>query len=97
MLGRQEARPGRACGGLAVGLARSEAEVAAAQRLRYAVFADELGARLSGPAPGLDEDRFDRFCEHPDLAILLPLARLDPRYARRLFRDAEAPAPRLTV
>jgi putative hemolysin len=49
---------------LAVGLARTDAEILAAQRLRYAVFADELGARLSGPAPGIDEDRFDAYCEH---------------------------------
>ena len=57
---------------LALGLARSEAEVVEAQRLRYAVFAEELGARLAGPAPGIDEDRFDEFCDHlvvRDLAI----------------------------
>jgi putative hemolysin len=45
-------------------MARSTAEVREAQRLRYAVFGDEMGARLSGPEPGIDEDRFDEFCEH---------------------------------
>lgn len=47
--------------------ARDEGEVREAQRLRYAVFADEMGARLSPPAgtpPGLDVDVFDPFCEH---------------------------------
>ncbi|HEU4459016.1 MAG TPA: GNAT family N-acyltransferase [Methylibium sp.] len=47
--------------------ARDEGEVREAQRLRYAVFADEMGARLAPPAgtpPGLDVDVFDPFCEH---------------------------------
>lgn len=39
-------------------------EVEAAQRLRHLVFADELGARLDTPRPGLDVDRFDAFCDH---------------------------------
>ncbi|APV50085.1 hypothetical protein BWI17_10545 [Betaproteobacteria bacterium GR16-43] len=33
-----------------------------AQRLRYLVFADELGAKL--PPTGFDEDRFDAHCDH---------------------------------
>lgn len=48
---------------LTVGLARRWDEVEAAQRLRYEVFTQALGARLEG-RPGLDEDRFDRHCEH---------------------------------
>jgi putative hemolysin len=47
--------------------ARHEDEVAQAQRLRYQVFAQEMGARLR-PAPGTpdgyDADLFDRYCEH---------------------------------
>lgn len=39
-------------------------EVRAAQRLRYRVFAEELGAVLHTPEPGLDVDRFDAFCDH---------------------------------
>jgi putative hemolysin len=39
-------------------------EVRAAQRLRYRVFADELGAVLHTPEPGLDIDPFDAFCDH---------------------------------
>ncbi|MFJ1864326.1 GNAT family N-acetyltransferase [Streptomyces sp. NPDC088097] len=47
-----------------VRLARDEAEVRAAQRLRHQVFAGELGARLDGPEPGLDVDAFDAYCDH---------------------------------
>jgi len=47
-----------------ISLARSLDEVREAQRLRYAVFSGEMGARLVGPEPGVDEDRFDAFCEH---------------------------------
>jgi putative hemolysin len=36
--------------------------VEAAQRLRYRVFADELGARLD--ESGIDVDDFDAYCEH---------------------------------
>jgi putative hemolysin len=39
-------------------------EVRAAQRLRYRVFAEELGALLHTSEPGLDIDRFDAFCDH---------------------------------
>ncbi|MBU6436921.1 MAG: GNAT family N-acetyltransferase [Betaproteobacteria bacterium] len=34
------------------------------QTLRWQVFADELGARLRSPTPGLDVDPFDAFCDH---------------------------------
>lgn len=44
--------------------ARHQDEVRAAQRLRYDVFAGEMGARLSTPLPGHDIDLFDNFCEH---------------------------------
>jgi len=47
-----------------VGYARSRGEIREAQRLRYAIFAEEMGARLAGPESGVDEDRFDAFCEH---------------------------------
>lgn len=50
--------------GLAVGWARHQDEVRAAQRLRHEVFAGEMGARLSTPLPGHDVDLFDDFCEH---------------------------------
>ncbi|MDO9236564.1 MAG: GNAT family N-acyltransferase [Aquabacterium sp.] len=47
--------------------ARTEEDVRAAQRLRYSIFADELGARLSVPAGSPakhDIDLFDPYCEH---------------------------------
>ena len=49
---------------LSVTLAATDRDVDAAQRLRYRVFAGEMGARLSGPAAGRDEDEFDAWCEH---------------------------------
>ncbi len=47
--------------------ASSEEDVREAQRLRYRIFADEMGAQLSSPADaplGHDIDRFDPFCDH---------------------------------
>jgi putative hemolysin len=49
---------------LTMGFARNAAEVAEAQRLRYMVFAEEMGARLGPAAEGLDSDRFDAHCRH---------------------------------
>lgn len=52
---------------LEVAWARHADEVADAQRLRWRVFAGEMGARLTPPpgtAAGLDADLFDPFCEH---------------------------------
>lgn len=49
-----------------VAWAASEDDVRAAQRLRYEVFADEMGARLPPDAQQhrLDRDRFDAYCDH---------------------------------
>ncbi|MEU3344727.1 GNAT family N-acyltransferase [Streptomyces sp. NPDC006700] len=47
-----------------VSLARDEADVRAAQRLRHDVFAGEMGALLSTPQPGYDVDPFDAYCDH---------------------------------
>jgi len=47
-----------------VTLARDEADVRAAQRLRHDVFAGEMGALLSSSQPGLDVDAFDAYCDH---------------------------------
>jgi putative hemolysin len=51
-------------GSLVARLASHGSEIEAAQRLRFAVFARELGARLESWADGLDRDRFDAFCQH---------------------------------
>ncbi|HEX3783079.1 MAG TPA: GNAT family N-acyltransferase [Pseudonocardiaceae bacterium] len=45
-------------------VAHDAAEVRAAQRLRYQVFAEEMGANLHSDVPGLDVDEFDEFCDH---------------------------------
>ena len=58
----QSSKPRRAQH-LYLSLARNEAEIAEAQRLRYKVFAEEMGATLSGNN-GLDVDGFDAFCDH---------------------------------
>ncbi len=47
-----------------VGLAIRASEIESAQRLRYQVFAEELGARLTCPVPRVDEDIYDPFCHH---------------------------------
>jgi putative hemolysin len=49
---------------LAVGFARSQTEILDAQRLRYRVFAGEMGANLPSRIPGVDQDVYDRYCEH---------------------------------
>lgn len=49
---------------LSVGLARGANEILEAQRLRYRVFAGEMGANLPTRTPGVDHDVFDPFCEH---------------------------------
>jgi putative hemolysin len=49
---------------LFVHLAGTPAEVRAAQRLRHAIFAGEMGAWIGGPEPGVDQDRFDAHCDH---------------------------------
>jgi len=53
-------------GALEVRLARSTAEIEAAQRLRYRVFVDEMGAAPAGPAAahGRDADKYDEYCDH---------------------------------
>jgi putative hemolysin len=51
-------------GGITVSWARHQDEVRAAQRLRYDVFAVEMGARLKASLPGHDIDIFDNYCEH---------------------------------
>lgn len=55
------ARHGR---NLHVALATCETEILEAQKLRYRVFAEEMGARLSTRTPGVDRDIYDPFCEH---------------------------------
>jgi putative hemolysin len=45
-------------------IAATDEEIVAAQRLRYQVFAGEMGAQLHTDRPGLDIDEFDEFADH---------------------------------
>ena len=45
-------------------LADTVAEVTEAQRFRYSIFAEDLGAQVPGAECGLDADRFDDYCSH---------------------------------
>src|SRR5690348_4102583 len=47
-----------------VELARSSEDILEAQRLRYRVFAEEMGANLKPRIPGVDSDIYDPYCEH---------------------------------
>ncbi|MFI8617898.1 GNAT family N-acetyltransferase [Acidovorax sp. NPDC077693] len=60
--GAARAAPER--GAIQVTWARHEDEVRQAQKLRFDVFAAEMGARLTTPIPGHDVDLFDDYCEH---------------------------------
>ena len=73
-----------------VSLAVDDREIREAQRLRYKVFAEELGARLSTVLPDHDIDLYDPFCDHllvRDLAsgeIVGTYRILSPEAARRV-------------
>ena len=56
--------PGAAPRTLAVGLARTAEEVEQIQRLRYDVFTEDMGAVFPQAQDGVEQDRFDQWCEH---------------------------------
>jgi len=58
---QQQSKPRRS---LSVGLAQCEREIHEAKKLRYRIFADELGAKLPTRTPGVDHDIYDPYCEH---------------------------------
>jgi putative hemolysin len=64
MMTNGERESATAGAGLEVVIASGTQEVEAAQRLRYRVFGEELGAELPSRASGLDRDAFDPFCDH---------------------------------
>jgi putative hemolysin len=76
-----------------VGMAIDADDLQAAQRLRHEVFADEMGARLDSPVPGLDVDEFDAYCDHlvvRDAGEVVGTYRLlPPGRTDRLYSDAE--------
>ena len=55
---------------LEVRLAKSKDEILAAKRLRYEVFVNEMGAKLTGIVDGIEQDHFDAFCQH--LVVICP-------------------------
>jgi putative hemolysin len=56
--------PRRVQGSILVGWAKHQDEVREAQRLRYSVFANEMGASLPKTLAEHDIDLFDDYCEH---------------------------------
>jgi len=56
--------PTQDSGRLHVRLACNAREIEAAQRLRYSVFCDEMGAHLPSASSGIDRDHYDPYCEH---------------------------------
>jgi putative hemolysin len=63
-LSNQQILPIKGRSGIEVSWAKHQDEVREAQRLRFDVFATEMGASLKTPTPGHDIDSFDNFCEH---------------------------------
>src|SRR5690606_35247873 len=63
---RDNAEPwaGSASHVLVVGLASTADEVEQIQRLRYSVFTEEMGAVFPDAHDGIEQDRFDPWCEH---------------------------------
>jgi len=49
---------------LSLHLASCPSEIREAQRLRFKVFAEEMGARLPSAEAGIDSDMFDPYCQH---------------------------------
>lgn len=74
----------------AVELAGDPATRRSAQALRRRVLADEPGAHLPSRAPGMDDDEFDRYCDHLVVredatgAVVGTYRILCPRAARRI-------------
>lgn len=95
-LGTPQARSGRPArpveANYTLSFATSAGEIEEAQRLRFKVFAEEMGARLPDPQSGLDRDVFDACCEHllvreSDRGQVVGAYRLlPPEAARRIGR-----------
>jgi putative hemolysin len=90
--------------GLVVSWAQHADEVRQAQRLRFRVFAQEMGARLDTAMPGHDVDLFDNYCEHllvrdeSTMEVVGTYRLLTPAQARRVgstYSDLEFDLTRL--
>ena len=100
--GAAQVAPAR--GAIEVTWARHLDEVRQAQRLRFEVFAAEMGARLTTPVPGHDVDLFDDYCEHllvrdaQSLQVIGTYRVLTPAQAQRVggtYSDTEFDLTRL--
>ena len=81
---RATPRPPQAAAGFEVYWARLASEVREAQRLRYRVFAGEMGANLPSRTPGVDHDIYDPYCQHLVVRDAGELAR--PRHQAGIAR-----------
>lgn len=98
------AGPALSVGKISVSWARHQDEVRQAQRLRYEVFALEMGATLPVIVPGHDIDLFDDYCEHllvrdeASQAVIGTYRVLTPTQAKRVggtYSDTEFDLVRL--
>ena len=89
---------------LAVSLTHSPADIEDAQRLRYKVFVEEMGAKVGDEATGIDADDFDPYCDHlivrdlDTLRVVGTYRILAPHRARelgRLYSEGEFDLSRL--
>ena len=90
---------------LSIGLADREEHILEAQKLRFRVFGEEMGARLPSAAEGIDRDMFDPHCDHllvrdDDTGEVVGAYRiLTPSAAKRIggfYSDTEFDLTRLT-
>ncbi len=90
--------------GFQITWASNATEIKEAQRLRYKVFAEEMGAQLAANAEGLDVDEFDAYCDHllirdqETLKVVGTYRVLPPHKAQeigRLYSDSEFDLTRL--
>ncbi len=89
---------------LQISWALNAQEICEAQRLRYAVFAEDMGAQLAFNGSGLDIDEFDAYCDHllvrdqESLQVVGTYRVLPPHKAREighLYSDSEFDLTRL--
>jgi len=90
--------------GFQITWASNSNEIKEAQRLRYKVFAEEMGAHLAANSEGLDVDEFDAYCDHllirdqETLKVVGTYRVLPPHKAQeigRLYSDSEFDLTRL--
>ena len=103
MLQERLARAPRAAR-LSVRLAANADELRQAQKLRYRIFGEEMGAQLASAQLGIDCDEYDELCDHlvvvsPDGEVVGTYRMLSPDNARRapkLYSEHEFDLSRLT-